>query len=56
MILPNDEECIRVLKELRDDPALTQWQSDFIDSNIGRLRFTDRQKEIIAEMKEKFEV
>lgn len=56
MILPNDEECIRVIKELEDDPGLTQWQSDFVDSNRGRTRFTDRQKEIIAEMKEKFEV
>jgi hypothetical protein len=56
MILPTDEECQRVVKELADDPALTQWQSDFIDSNRGRQRFTDRQKEIIAELKEKFEV
>lgn len=56
MILPNDEECARVVAELEDDPGLTQWQSDFIDSNRGRARFTDRQKEIIAELKDKFEV
>lgn len=56
MVLPTDETCIRVLKELEDEPTLTQWQSDFIDSNRGRLRFTDRQKEIIAELMEKFEV
>lgn len=56
MILPNDEECARVLKELEGEPTLTQWQSDFIDSNRGRVRFTDRQKEIIAEFREKFEV
>lgn len=56
MILPSDEECIRVVNELQGDPGLTQWQSDFIDSNRGRMRFTDRQKEIIAELREKFEV
>lgn len=56
MILPTDEECARVLKELEDEPTLTQWQSDFIDSNRGRLHFTDRQKEIVAEFKEKFDV
>lgn len=56
MILPSDEECVRVLKELEDDPALTQWQSDFVDSTRGRTRFSDRQKEIVAEFKEKFEV
>ena len=56
MILPSNEECQRVIKELQDDPALTQWQSDFIDSNRGRAFFTDRQKEINAELKENFEV
>lgn len=56
MILPNDETCIRALKELADDPALTQWESDFIDSNRGRTNFTDRQREVIADFMEKYEV
>ena len=56
MILPNDEDCQRVIQELEDDPGLTQWQSDFIDSNRGRKFFTDRQKEIIAELMDKFEL
>ena len=56
MILPTDEDCIRVLKELRDDPGLSEWQDEFVNSNIGRLRFSDRQKEIIAELMEKFEL
>jgi hypothetical protein len=56
MILPSNEECQRVVKELEDEPSLTQWQSDFIDSNRGRAFFTDRQKEIIAELIEKYEV
>ncbi len=56
MILPTNEDCQRVVKELEGDPGLTQWQSDFIDSNRGRRHFTDRQKEIIAELMEKFEL
>lgn len=56
MILPNDEECRRIVKELEDDPGLSQWESDFIDSNRGRLVFTDKQKEIFARLKEKFDV
>ena len=56
MIIPNDEECRRVLGELEGDPQLSQWQSDFIDSNRWRVHFSDRQKEIIAEMMQQFEV
>lgn len=56
MILPSNDECERVLKELEDEPSLTQWQADFVDSNRGRKFFTDRQREIIAEFKEKFDV
>ncbi len=56
MILPSHEECVRVIKELENDPGLTQWQSDFVDSNRGRQFFTERQREIIAELKAKFEL
>lgn len=56
MILPNDEECARLVKELEDDPGLTQWESDFLDSNRGRDRFSDAQKAVFARLKEKFEV
>ena len=56
MTLPKNETCVRVLKELENDPALTQWESDFIDSNRGRTEFTDRQREIIATFMEKYEV
>lgn len=55
MILPKDEECVRVLKELESDPALTQWESDFIDSNRWRDRFTDAQREVIARLLEKYD-
>lgn len=56
MILPTDSECQRVITELDGDPGLTQWQSDFIDSNRDRKFFTDRQKEVIAELMEQFEL
>lgn len=56
VILPNNENCIRVLKELKDDPALSQWESDFIDTNLGRDSFTDRQREVIAALMEKYDV
>lgn len=56
MTLPTNERCAQILKDLQDDPALTQWESDFIDSNRGRSEFTDRQREIIASFADKYEV
>lgn len=56
MFLPTDEECVRILNELRDAPALTQWESDFIESNLGRTEFSDMQKEVIASFRDKYDV
>jgi hypothetical protein len=56
MILLTDSECARILKELADEPALTEWESEFIESNITRETFTDRQREIITKFKEKYDV
>lgn len=56
MILPNDQECRRVCELLDGDAGLTEWQQSFVESNIDRGTFTDRQKEIIAELIAKFEV
>lgn len=55
MSIPSDEECRHFLDGLADEPNLTEWEASFIESNEGRQRFTDRQKEIIAELMEKFE-
>ena len=55
MTLPNNETCVRVLKELHDDPALTEWESDFIDSNLYRSDFSSAQKEVIAKFMQKYE-
>lgn len=56
MTLPSHERCRQIIKELAGDPGLSQWESDFVDSNQGRMEFTDRQREIIAGLEEKYEV
>lgn len=56
MTLPSHERCAKILKDLEDEPSLSQWEADFIDSNRGRTTFTDRQREIIAGFEEKYEV
>lgn len=47
MILPTDEECARVIKELDGEPNLSEWESTFVENNFGCLRFTDRQKSFL---------
>ena len=56
MILPSDEKCYYVLMELELEPNLTEWESEFIESNQGRTRFSDSQKQVIAELLEKYEL
>jgi hypothetical protein len=56
MIIPSHEECRRVLDELADEPALTEWERDFIASNEGHEFFSDAQKWVIAKFQEKYEV
>ena len=55
MILPSDTECQRVLKTLDGEPALDEFEASFVESNLHRLEFTVRQREIIAELKDKYE-
>lgn len=56
MILPNSEECRRVLSELEGDPALTDWEAEFIESNAERWEFTDAQREVVAGLLEKYDI
>jgi hypothetical protein len=44
-----------VIELLDGDPALSQWEQDFISSNLGRTVFTDKQKEVIANLIDKYE-
>ncbi len=56
MILPNDEECRRIVLSLADDPELSEWEAEFLDSNLSRHEFTDKQKEVIAKLAKKYVV
>lgn len=56
MILPSDIECRRTLDELEDEPNLTTWERDFIESNELRTTFTDAQREVVAKFREKYDV
>lgn len=56
MILPDDEECVRVIKGLINDPGLSEWEDQFVESNLYRKTFSDAQREIVATLAEKFEV
>lgn len=55
MILPTDDICRRVMRELDGEPALTEWEYEFVSSNQTRTTFTDRQREIVAKLMEKYE-
>ena len=56
MILPSDDECRSVIEALSDEPSLTEWEQEFVESNIDRHSFTPAQKESIARMMEKYDV
>lgn len=56
MIIPGHERCIEVIELLQDEPALTAWEREFIESNLGRPYFSDLQKQVIARLIEKYEV
>ena len=55
MILPKNETCIRVIDELKDDAALTEWEYEFITSNLHRREFTDAQRDVIAKLMDKYD-
>ena len=56
MILPDNARCIEVIQALAGEPSLTDWEEDFIESNIDHSYFTAAQKEVIARLEEKYEV
>ena len=55
MILPNNDVCRRVMEELKDEPNLTEWEYEFITSNALRTEFTDKQKEVVSRLMEKYQ-
>jgi hypothetical protein len=56
MTIPSNERCIDVITALVDEPNLSAWEHDFVSSNLDRTIFTDRQKEVIANLEEKYEI
>jgi hypothetical protein len=56
MVLPTDDECRRVIEALDGEPNLTEWEYEFVQSNLGRRSFSATQKESVARLMEKFEV
>jgi hypothetical protein len=55
VILPTDEECVDVIQALADEPNLSDWEYEFVESNVDRLYFTTAQKEVIQKLREKYE-
>lgn len=55
MILPKNDQCRRVMLELKDEPTLTEFEYEFVTSNQTRTEFTDKQRDIIGRMMEKYD-
>jgi hypothetical protein len=56
MILPDDERCIEILEALQDEPNLTPWESDFIESNLDRTSFSPKQRDVFGQLEDKYDV
>lgn len=56
MILPTDERCREILDALEDEPNLTTWEAEFVESNATRKTFTDPQRNVIAKFLDKYDV
>jgi len=53
----HDDVCREFLHDLdnADHINLTDFETEFIESNYTRTEFTDKQKEVIERMKKKYE-
>lgn len=56
MILPDNKRCMDIIEALLKEPNLSDWERSFVDSNDGRQTFSGRQREVIGELAEKFDV
>ena len=56
MILPDDERCREVIAALCDEPNLTDWEYEFVESNAERKAFTVSQREVVERLSDKYEV
>lgn len=54
---PSDEiyaEFIQILDDA-DHIDLTDWETDFIESNFSRKTFSPKQREVLEKMRKKYE-
>ena len=53
----NDDVRVAFLRDLDDADHinLSDWETEFIESNYERTEFTDKQRECIDRMKKKYE-
>lgn len=56
MILPTNERCREVVRALKDEPNLNEFERGFVNENQDRAHWSDKQKLIVAVLLEKFEV
>lgn len=56
MIIPSNDQCRQAMKALEDEPNLSEWEYEFVTSNLRRSEFSDRQKEVIARLMEKYDI
>jgi len=53
----NDDVRVEFLHDLDDADHinLSDWETEFIESNYERTEFTDKQRDVIDRMKKKYE-
>ena len=58
MLLPTNERCRQVVKALGEDVTteLTEFETDFVESNQGRQEFTDKQKMVVQQLMDKYTI
>lgn len=53
---PSNNECRDAIDALEGEPNLTEWEYDFVQSNLDRTEFSLAQKEVIARLMDKYDV
>ena len=56
MIIPDDKRCVEIIEALQDEPNLTPWESEFIESNLDRTSFSPRQRDVFGQLEEKYDI
>ncbi len=54
--VPSDVECRAIIAEMEDFRGLEPFERSFIDSNLDRRSFSDKQKVILAKLAKTYEL